>query len=139
MYLRSYQLGDEVPIFVQVVDAAKRPIDPDAAPRAAVYDNAGNVVKDFYLPVVDKAETVGCFMGTVFLGPEFAAGHYRVVIRWLLSSILYGGDVVCFEIQAGGSETGQVIAMHSYERPHSNFTVQQRTSGRIYKGRNARV
>lgn len=139
MYLRTYQLGEEVPLLIQCLNLLKRPADPDAAPRVAVYDNAGNVVKDFYLAVADKAETIGLFLGRLYLGSDFSPGHYRAVVRYAGGGFNFALDPICFEVIPGGAESGQVIAMHSYERPHSNFVVQQRTSGRIYKGRNARV
>lgn len=138
MDLGRYQLGDEVPLPLLCLDTSKRPADPDAAPRVAIYDEAGGAVKDFALPVCDKAETTGWFLGSLFLGSDFAAGHYEAVYRWKVGGN-HGGRVDTFEIVAGGSESGQVIALHSYERPHSDFMVQQRTSGRIYKGRNPKV
>lgn len=138
MDLGRYQIGDEVPLPLLCLNSSERPADPDEAPRVAVYGGAGGAVADFALPVCDKAETVGWFLGRLYLGGDYAEGHYEVVSRWAVGGT-QGGRVDTFEVVAGGAESGQVIAMHSYERPHSNFMVQQRTSGRLYKGRNPRV
>jgi hypothetical protein len=137
VYTRAYQLGDEVPILL-LCRNGDDPAYPDAAPRATVYDEDGDAIADFYLPVIDKAEVAGLFLGYVYLGAEYAAGVYTVVSRWQVG-LFNGLDAMRFEIVAGGGESGQVIAMHSYERPQSDFIVQQRTSGRLYKGRNPRV
>lgn len=139
-YLRSYQLGEEV-VFPLLTKAgpAGPPAAPDAAPLYRVYEGDGDVVKSGYCSVFEKAELSSrAFQVRFFLGSEFAAGHYTVWVWWLTGAVAYG-RLFRFEVVAGGAESGQVIALHSYERPHSDFLVQQRTSGRIYKGRNPRV
>jgi hypothetical protein len=139
MFQRRYQLGEEVTLRVRCTDSSGRPVEPDAAPRLAVYASTGGPVKDVWCSVVDKHATVGWFEAKVFLGADFSAGWHHAVARWLDGGTHHGAQEFAFEVVAGGSETGQVVALHSYERPHADFLVQQRTSGRIYKGRNPRV
>lgn len=138
MHARGYQLGEEVPLTVLCTDAAGSPVDPDACPRATVYPESGTPAADFALPILDAQATTGLFSGRLYLGDDFSEGRYTAVFRWLAGSH-HGSSVASFEVLPGGSPTGQVIALYHYERPHAGFLVQQRSSGRIYKGKNPRV
>lgn len=138
MHLRGYQLGEEVSLPVLCTDADGRPVDPDACPRVAVFAAAGHAVADFALPIADAQATTGLFQGRLYLGEDFAEGQYHALFRWEAGAH-HGGELRSFRVQPGGSATGQVVALHSYERPHAGFLVQQRSSGRLYKGKNPRL
>jgi hypothetical protein len=43
-----------------------------------------------------------------------------------------------FRVLPGGDGSGQVVAMHEYNRPAARHLVQQRSSGTLWKGRNPR-
>lgn len=138
MHAGRYRLGEEVPLRVLCHSPGGAPAAPDACPRVAVYSAAGRPVADFALPALDAAVAAGLFGGTLFLDERFSAGPYAVLFRWTVSGAA-GGQAGRFEVLPGGAGSGQVVALYSYERPHADFLVQQRTSGRIYKGKNPRA
>lgn len=137
MYLGRYQLGEYVPLRVLCLNGSQVPADPDACPLVDLRSASGKPVSGEGLPVLDKHATTGLFGSGLYLDEAFSEGAYSVQFTWLVGGTLYS-SLARFQVAPGGGASGQVIAMCSYERPHARFLVQQRTSGRIYKGRNPR-
>lgn len=137
MHLGRKQLGEEVPLTLLCRNSSGVPADPDACPKVDVYSASGKVVSGRSIPILDPAGTTGLFGGRIYLDGTFSAGEHLVVYRYD-SGGTRRQEVDHFEVVAGGDSSGQVIALFNYERPHANHLVQQRTSGRLYKGKNPR-
>lgn len=138
-YLGRWQQGEEVPLWVLCVDASGIPTDPDAAPTADIFGPSG-VVAHRQLPVQEPAATVGFFQGFVFLSELYPAGRYTVELRWTTGSgAFFGASSAILEVVPGGDPSGQILAMSYYHQPQADYYVQERSSGRIYKGQNPRV
>lgn len=135
--LGRYQLGQEVTFLVLCKNASGVPADPDACPKVDVYSPTGKPVSGQGVPILDAQATTGLFSGRVLLDERFATGQYHLVVRYQVTSH-HGSEMLLFEVMPGGGATGQVIALYAYERPQATFLVQQRTTGRIYKGKNPR-
>jgi len=105
---------------------------------ATVYDATGDPLFASRVPIYDKLSTTGLFRLSLFLDERFSEGEYIIAFSWKIGGT-QGGMQERFTILPGGAGSGQVIALRNYETPHANFLVQQRTSGRIYKGRNPRA
>jgi hypothetical protein len=137
MYLGRFQLGQEVTFRVHARSAAGQPQAPDAAPRYAAF-LGGDEASSGKVPSLDKTLLTGLFEGRILLDEAFTAGAYRVVATWAVGGVQKGA-LFSFDVLPGGGPTGQVTAMFSYPRPHANYVVQARSTGRIYKGKNPRV
>ncbi len=138
MYRGAYQLGETVGLCVLCRNSAGVPADPDAVVVVDIHGEAGEHVSGRRLPVLDRAATTGLFAGSVYLDDTFAAGEYLAVYRWDISGTR-GESTDTFRVVAGGGASGQVVALHHYERPHAEFLVQQRADGNLYKGKNPRA
>lgn len=139
MYLGRYQQGQEVPFWVRCTDSSGTPVNPDAAPSVDVsLAGTGVIQAQKLVPVQDPAATTGFFQGFLYLDDTFAVGTYTLNFRWQVGGFV-GADSSVFEVVDGGDPSGQVLAMTYYHQPQADFYVQQRTSGRIYQGKNPRV
>lgn len=137
-YRGRYQLGQEIPLGVLTVNASGAPSFPTTAPHMDVFSGSAKVVSGKLLPVVDRGGQTGYFHYPLYLGPQFAAGRYSVVYRYLVGTYL-GQVEDTFEVIAGGDDEGEVLAMHWFERPQADFVVQQLSSGKLVRGRNPRI
>lgn len=138
MHTGRYHLGEEITLPVLCLTGSGVPTDPDEAPTLEVYSSSGKPLSGQKISTLEPLATTGLFVGRVFLDESFTTGRYHALVRWLISST-QGSQLFEFEILPGGSATGDVIALHPYERPHATFLVQQRSSGRIFRGKNPRV
>jgi hypothetical protein len=139
MDLGSYRLGQEVRLCCLCVDSSGAPAAPDACPAVDVYGDSSKALSARLPPAERPASLApGLFALAVLLDGRFAEGRYRAAFRWDVGGTR-GGSEATFEVVGGGGETGQVLALFSYERPQADHLVQQRSSGRLYKGRNPRV
>jgi hypothetical protein len=136
MFMGRYYLGHEVPIRVLTVNAARTPTAPDRCPDLEVCDDqGGKVATGVLLPAVDRPAQTGYFQVRVRLDGRFTAGRYEAVVRYEAGN--YQGQVVRpFDVVAGGSTDGAVLAMASFERPHARLVVAQLDSGRLVKKTN---
>lgn len=137
MYRGRHQVGEEVALAVLCKGATGVPVDPDACPKMDVYGPTGKRVSGKPIPILDPGGSTGLFQGKVYLDESYSVGAYSVVYRWDAGGT-QGEAWDAFEICAGGGASGQVISLFNYERPQANHLVQQRTSGRLYKGKNPR-
>lgn len=135
MWLGRHKLGDVITLACQCVNGSGTPTVPDDAPYARIYNGAGTLIKTARMPIADSFKVTGYFSRPLHLGAEFSVGRIAVFYSWTISSTGYG-DRDEFEIVAGGNPDGQVIAMHSFDRPDSNFVIYEAASGRLLKGRN---
>lgn len=138
MYRGRFQLGEHIPLAVLCRDSSGSPVAPVAAPRADVYATSGHPVISKLLPSLDGLAVTGLFQLRLFLGAGFSPGAYTVAYRWLDGSHV-GLEVDTFEIPPGGDDSGAVISLFPYERPHAYFLMQERDGGGLYKGRNPRL
>lgn len=138
-FLGRYQQGQEVPLWVQVLSNAGVPVLPEEAPRADFYSETGLPISGKSIPILEPAATIGLFQGFQYLDDGWALGRYTVIFRWTANGGELGEERAVFEILPGGDGSGQVLALSYYHRPQADFWVQQRTSGRVFKGKNPRI
>lgn len=138
MYLGRYQQGQEVPFVLLTKGSTGVPVAPDAAPLADVYSSTGLLASGLKVPALDGAAVTGLFQGFLYLDESYPVGHYSIEAHWV-SGVFTGSMLLYFEVAPGGDATGQVLALCYYHRPQADFLVQQRTSGRVFKGKNPRV
>ena len=138
MFRGRYQLGQEVPLGVLAVNGSNTPSFPTIVPHMDVFSSTGKVIAGKLLPVLDRGGQTGYFQIPLFLGPQFVAGKYTAVYRWLVGTYL-GQSADEFDVLAGGSTDGSIIAMHWFERPQAQFIVQHLDSGKVLRSRNPRV
>lgn len=132
MSLGRYQLGKTIHLWLRTRNAAGTPSEPTDVPGVKIYNSAGTIVYNDYLPVSDPA--LYLFHLPLFLGSSFAAGQYSVVYLFNVST--YNGiETDYFEIVAGGHADGAVTAMHYFKKPHAAYLVQSLQSGNIAKGK----
>lgn len=138
-YLGRWQQGQEAPYWFLCKNASGVPTDPDAVPTVDIYlANTGLIVGAKGVPILDPVPTTGFFAGFVYLNENYPAGLYTLVFRYLISGSRYS-DFSTFEVVPGGDPTGQILAMTYFHQPQADYYVQQRSSGRIYRGQNPRV
>jgi hypothetical protein len=138
-FLGRFQSGDEVDVPLMTRNALGRPVAPDAAPHLTVFDSSGATLYAGSGAARDRAAATGLFYAKVFLTDDFEAGQYSCLWRWLdTSGAHHGGLLHTFRVLPGGDGSGQVVAMHEYNRPAARHLVQQRSSGTLWKGRNPR-
>lgn len=138
--MRRYRLGEEAAFILLCRDASGRPVAPDACPTFDIYSASGKPLAGKGAPVLDPAAAPGLFVGRALLGEDFAEGEHTAVFRWVDGSGAHSSsEAFPFRVMPGGDPSGQVIALCDYRRPQANYAVQQRTSGRLYKGKGARL
>lgn len=135
MYHGRVQLGQDINLFVICTNSDGYVIRPDEVPDVAVYSSTGHPVANGKMPVLNPEATDGLFTAKLYLSETFTPGKYQVVYRWKQSSY-QGQSIGFFEILPGATGTGQILAMSNYQRDPSNFIVQHRQSGYLYRGRN---
>lgn len=132
------QLGQDLPITILCKNATGVPSDPDVAPVLSIYSSSAKKLSGESMPVLESAATTGLFKAVIYLDERFSEGKHTAVVRYKVSSH-HGMEVIPFRILPGGSATGQVISMFRFDLPHLTYLINQRSSGRIYKGKNPRV
>jgi len=135
-YLGRYQLGQELVVSLACLDADGVATLPDRPPRMKIWSSSAKVVnKD--IPIMDRYGTTGYFSFRQFLGSDFAAGWYTVILLYTLASGTHVGvQAGSFEVVAGGHSDGNIISMCYYTRPHADFCVTHLDSGKIQQRRN---
>lgn len=134
MFRGNVQLGQEVVLGLQCVNASGVPVRPDSAPVIDVYA-PGHVVAGKKIPIMDKADATGYFQYGLFLDLKFSEGPAIVTYRYTAGAF-EGFEEDTFDIVPGGHPDGSVISLSWFHRPHANFLVAQLTSGKLVKGRN---
>lgn len=137
MFRGNVQLGQEVILGLQCLDASGVPVLPDESPVIDVYA-PGHVVAGKKIPINDKAGVTGFFQYGLFLDLKFTVGPCLVTYRYHAGA--YEGFAEdTFTILPGGHPDGTIISLAWYHRPHANFLVAQLTSGKLVKGRNPTI
>lgn len=137
MWLGQSQLGTYLDFWLQCTDADGVKSMPDYVPWLKVWIGS-DLVQTLEMPVIDKVSQVGLFCEHLFLGNQFSLGqgtaemHYRVGGK-------FGIETRTFEIIAGGHTDGQTLGMYWYPKPDVEYVVFQSESGKITKGKGARV
>lgn len=139
MWFGRFQVGKEITYRFLTRNGNGSPVAPDDAPLAFVYDGSGNTISAASkVPSEDYPLKTGLFEGRIFLDERFSTGKYSIRISWVISGTEYS-TTMFFEIIPGGDGAGQITSMYYHQRPNASFVVNGRDSGRIYKGKNARV
>lgn len=138
MHHGRHTQGDEVRLSLLCATGAGVPAAPDACPTLDIYGPSGPVLEGAHWHPAEPAAAPGLFAASVFLGGDFPAGEYAARATYSISSVQYQ-SLAYFSVAAGGDPSGRVRAMTYYDRPPASFVVQQRDSGRLYKGKNPRV
>jgi hypothetical protein len=136
-WLGRYQKGEIVPLTFATVDASEAQATPDAVPTAMIY-RSGAIVAGLSVPALDDHNLPGLFQASLFLEPQFSAGHYQVVFNWMISSTNYTGQAF-FEVLSSGDPEGGGIALATFRMPGMHYALMQTRSGRITKMRNPRA
>ena len=137
----SYQraeLGQELPITFQCVNSSDLPVEPDAAPVVKVYNESSVKVYDAAVPPKDRQRATGLFGHFIRLGSKFAAGQLYVWRATWAVSAFTGVAEGYFQVNAGGSADGAVIAMTYVEFAGANRIVYQTDAGLVKQGKNPR-
>ena len=132
------QLGDELSIAVQAVDASMTPHTPDAAPTLRIYNSAGTKVVTILMPPADQIDVVGLFEHTLLLNWTYAVGFYS----WRASYAVAGVTGVAegyFEVADGGGADGSIIAMAFMQNPDGTVLVQHTDNDTFLLSRNPRA
>lgn len=138
MSYQRAQLGDEIPIAFQCVDASGVPVEPDAAPTLKVYDESSTKVYDATIPPKDRQRATGLFGHFVRLGSSFTDGQlYSWRATWA-SGVFNGVRDGRFHVNAGGDADGAVIAMTYVEFPGADRIIYQTDAGLVKQGKNPR-
>ncbi len=131
-YLGRYQVGQDVPLFVQCVDSNGDPTVPDGSPVARFY-REGLLVRAGEVPVETDPDAVGRFRGRYRLTDGDTPGHYAVVYRYGTFG-LSRADSASFEVVAGGDNSGPVIAGYTFTRPDGDTFLSHLAAGRVATG-----
>lgn len=139
MYLGRFMQGQIIPLGVLVLDASKKPAVPDEAPHALVMLN-DSVLGDFRLAIENKFRVTGLFALPLHVDSRFPQGHYNCQITWGIGGARRG-ELVTWDVIAGGDTTGQGISLYHYTPPTSgsNYLLLQTDAGNIYKKANPRI
>jgi hypothetical protein len=116
------QLGDDLPIRVQVRNQNKQPVLPDAAPSLRVYDEAGTLAVATRLPPFGSA--LGMFGSDIPLDASFAEGAYSWRATWTVGNIA-GVASGQFRIVPGGDPAGPVLAQDFIDKRGATHLLQQ--------------
>lgn len=123
MLMPRYQLGEEAIITVQVANSSLSPAHPDAAPTARIYSSANALIATVKLPPKDIKSVIGLFEHFVRLDRDYAVGVYSWRADWTVATVS-GVQEGVFEIVAGGSQDGAVIAMGFFVNPEGSVLIQ---------------
>lgn len=132
------QLGDELDITVQVVDAAMTPQTPDAAPTLRIYNSSGTKVATILMPPADRENVSGLFEHTLLLNWTYAVGFYSWRASYTVGGVA-GVNEGYFEVAAGGSADGAIIAIAFMQNPDGTALVQHTDNDTFLLSRNPRV
>lgn len=131
-WLGRYQVGDFVPLVLQSTTTAGVAVTPTvAAVTAKLYNASGVLVTTISLGLNNKVQTVGLFRSRWL---ATAVGVWMVVYDW--SDGTAQKKVERFEVVAGGSSSGAVVALHATELPEATYLLLQGANGTLYYGRN---
>lgn len=139
MYLGRQQLGTWLDSYLQVVNANKTPLMPDAVPTIKIRRASDNaVVYSGLMPVVDKVANVGLFCSRLFLGSGYSVGYHDVEMFYVAGGA--GFTVIRnFEVMPAGDAKGQVLSMAYCHFPQAEFVVYQTEAGLILRGKSPRL
>lgn len=137
-YIGSYRAGQTVPIGVRTMAYQSRPSMPDRAPTATIFDDAGDPVGTFKIPILSGGGVTGVFSLPLYLGNAFTEGRYRVVYQWSVGGYT-GMRLDTFDVGPGGDPGGSVISLFAYDRPEARYVVAQLAGGLLVQGRNPRI
>ncbi len=126
--LGRFQRGDKVRISVETGST------PDDAPVATI---AGPGGFEAVLQVPIDGSTAR-FARRVFLGLDFALGSYLVTHQYAISGEPRSHEQA-FELVPGGDSGGDVISMHTLDRPEGRHVVAQLSGGLLVQGRNPKL
>lgn len=140
-----FQLGDWLPLASHVVDGDGVTAAPDSngVVTAKIFDAAGDLIETVNLP--SRPERISELSGggiqyhegQVLLDGDYAVGKYMIVYTYTVDAAL-GGSTDTFEIVAGGSASGAVIASYFHDLPNANNVVFQLDNGDLRRRINPR-
>lgn len=138
-YLGRYQLGDWLPINEECFTTAATEVAPTAHPTVSIYKaNDTPVLDAAKLAPFDKPTRTGWFRTEVFLGSSYSTGRYHGLISWASGGSNYATQF-CFDIVAGGNNSGTYIGLEHYRRPHADYVVGLLDGGTLEFRRNPRA
>lgn len=139
-YIGRFRQGDTVPLFCACKNATGGLAMPNDSPTVKIWDPLAGLVSSFQIPVVDRYDQVGLFLGQLRLGIPYAnVGLWSATYTYLMPDGTNGIQQDTFEIMEGGNPDGNVVSMYWYERPWADFVVQQLDSGKLVAGRNPKL
>lgn len=136
-YLGRTKLGKKLSLVLQSINGNGTPTQPDAAPYADIYAGT-TLVETVRLPIVERYKVNWLFGVDLFLGGKYSTGQHMIVYRWLLSGAKYQAFAY-FEILAGGTVAGPVVAIAEYQKPEAHYLIQQTEDGTLNYGRNPQL
>jgi hypothetical protein len=140
-WLGRFQQGVEVPISVTTTLADGTPAWPLSPPSLEVWKDVSPLVlvQTLLLPSFLPGGTVGKFRYGLFLGPLYSnVCRYHVFIRWQDTNSVPLQVVSSFELLAGGSPRGSIIAMTDVTRPDARYLLTSTDAGTLYRRTNPR-
>jgi len=124
MFLGRYQQGAWLPLSVQCRGNLVA-VDPTAAPTINIYNPSfTNILGPRSIPPRAPGKLTGLFELEQFLGSEFSAGIYTLLVSYANGGSSYA-DLFKFEVTAAGHQNGGYTNLYFYERPHANYVVGQ--------------
>lgn len=140
MYLGRFQRGDSIPLSYSCVDINGATVLPNQAPTASIHSTAGTLQGTaIKLPVkhadINSSGTLlGFFSKRHFIG-SLSTGRYNIFYQ-LASDPTIIKRVDNFDVIAGGSANGDVIAI-DYTPQFGRQAIQYDTEdGNIFLGKN---
>lgn len=139
-YIGRYQEGQEVPLWVVVVDARGRPLDPTTAtPTATIYNlDTATRVGSVDLHRLRGSRVSAAYARALRLGHDYPPGRYGVLIR-ASTGAFTGQTLATFEVQSGGDALGPLGAAHAHDHPAGWRFLAQAASGALVAGRRPRI
>lgn len=130
MFLGTFQLGDELPIMLDLGTTAI-----DAAPTVKTIDlSDGSVVETFKLPILLPGQHTAVFSLNKLLDSNYVAGWYGILVTYAISAASKG-EAHTFEIVGTTDSDGHIIGMHFLERPEADNVQYVTRSGKLINAR----
>lgn len=135
------QLGDVIRFQIRTKNSSGVPTQPhstgDSAPLLRVYSTSALVESSkFYL--LQYPEETGVYVCDVALDGDYATGHYIAQATWSTGSGGFtGNESFQFQVVAGGSASGTVVAMEELDRTTTRIVVAEYDNGTVVAGRGA--
>lgn len=142
---RRFQLGDWLPLAIHTIDSDGKAAVADAPVTVKIFDASASLVETVTLPSRPErisdltARSLQYSDGLVRLDSSYSAGMYMIFYSYTTeSTATVRGHYEAFEIVAGGSADGAVIASYFHDLPNANNLVFQLDNGDLRRRLNPR-